>query len=76
MPRAASRGDLAGVTALLADGASVTAFDNDGLTALMRAAQSGQPDIVRALLAKGAKVNARAKDGDETALIEARGRDM
>ena len=55
---------------LLQTGAEVNAVDNNGETALMRAARYGNIDSIRALLAAGAEVNAINHAG-ETALIKA-----
>jgi ankyrin repeat protein len=53
---------------LLRDGANVEASDQNGETALMIAAESGQPAIVKLLLERGA--NAEAKDqSEDTALV-------
>jgi len=60
---------LKDVVKLLIDkGADVNAKTNDGDTALMWAAISGEVDIVKMLLEKGADVNAKNNHGD-TALI-------
>ncbi|MBM4043744.1 MAG: ankyrin repeat domain-containing protein [Planctomycetes bacterium] len=51
--------DSSGVSRLLASGADVNAGDNQGKTALMWAAETGQVDLVNALIRAGANVNAR-----------------
>ena len=65
---AATRSDWAGVQAALAAGAEVNHADQDGVTALMRAAFHGHTEIAQALLAAEAEVNQADKGGD-TALI-------
>lgn len=67
---AASKGDLATVETLLAQGADVNARGEKGDTALMRAAGGGHSAIGRLLLEKGADVNVKDKDG-WTALMQA-----
>jgi ankyrin repeat protein/predicted aspartyl protease len=66
--KAALRGDVAAVQALLAKGADINA--NIGATALIMASQGGHGEVVQVLLAKGAEVNAKATDG-RTALMMA-----
>ena len=68
----AGSGDLKQAESLPAGGAKVNAKDEDGRTALMRAAEEGSAEIVKALLAAGAEVNLRADDGT-TALMYASG---
>jgi ankyrin repeat protein len=53
----------------------VNATANDGGTALMLAASSGEIEIVRALLSKGADVSGRFTQTGKTALILAREKD-
>lgn len=61
MIKAAHRGDIATVKALLAKGAYVDArLEYSGWTALMLAAGEGHTELVKFLLAKGAEVNARS----------------
>ena len=60
---AAEVGDLATVNQLLASGADVNTTDDDGVTALMIAAQNGHEVIVSALLSGGADVNAQFTNG-------------
>ena len=72
--RAATQGDLALVTTLLAQGADVNAKGGaDGITALFMASLEGHSEVVTALLAQGADVDARTAGGG-TALMEASGR--
>ena len=76
--RAAEKGNLGEVRALLAKGANVNARDKDGITALMMAASGGHLDVVRVLLAQGADVNAKVNNAqtggvDWTALSWASG---
>ena len=59
------------VKVLLAAGANVNAFDEDGETALMMAAEEGRADVVQALIAGGANVNMMDHEG-RTALQHAR----
>lgn len=54
----AERGDAAVLEAMLACGFDANTKDNDGVTALHRAAMAGHADAVRVLLANGASVNA------------------
>ncbi len=68
------KGTPAAVRAAIEAGANVNARDDDGETALMRAAEkSSNPEVVAILLRAGANVNARDDDG-ETALEKARER--
>jgi ankyrin repeat protein len=60
---AARRGDTAEVERLLDAGASVTAADGTGATALIASAYGNHVDVARALLEAGADVN--VKDGSE-----------
>lgn len=57
---------------LLSANVSVNSTNDDGDTALMKAADEGKLDAVKTLLAAGANVNARNRDG-ETALMMAAG---
>ena len=66
---AASKGDVAIVSALLESGASANVKDEEGVTALMYAARKDKPEVIAILLAKGADINARDK-GAWTALID------
>jgi ankyrin repeat protein len=52
---AAEKGDIAVMQTLLAKGADVDVKDNDGVTALMYAAQNGHKHIVELLKKAGAK---------------------
>jgi ankyrin repeat protein len=67
---AASSGDTAAATRLLAQGADVDAKTNQGDTALLLAAKSGKIDTARLLVEKGANIEAKNDQG-ETALIAA-----
>jgi len=67
---AAFKGDLAAVSAALANGADVNAKNNKGLTALMKASAGGHADVVKFLLDKGADVNSKNTNG-YTALMAA-----
>ena len=58
------------VSQLLASGANVNVGDNQGKTALMWAAETGQADLVNVLIRAGANVNGRDVFG-WTALISA-----
>jgi hypothetical protein len=60
---AASKGDTARVSALLAHGLPVDGADPGGRTALMLAAQQGRAEAVRLLLSKGANPGLRDKTG-------------
>lgn len=63
---------MAAAATLLAAGADPNIADNEeGLTALIIAAEDGRDDLVRLLLEKGARANIRAKDGS-TALSRAK----
>src|ERR1044071_5426975 len=61
--RAASKGDMESVSALLAAGADVNGQDVFGHTALMFAAGEGHLEIVQILLSEGAEVNASNQVG-------------
>lgn len=67
----ASKGDIATVQTLLAQGANVNEKDKDGRTALMWAAFNGHTAIVEVLLAKGAEMNAKDNEYGWTALMVA-----
>jgi ankyrin repeat protein len=60
---AASRGDLGGVEASLAEGADVDARDAFGNTALIYAAGAGAAEVAATLVMAGADVNARNRVG-------------
>lgn len=68
--KSADKGDLAGVTQAIKNGADVNFKDNEGETALIEAVESGKIDIVKLLIKKGAKINLQDDEG-ETALHEA-----
>jgi Ankyrin repeats (3 copies)/Carboxypeptidase regulatory-like domain len=55
---------------LISHGARIELRDNEGMTALMHAAQSGKAEVVSLLLSHGAAINLQAKSG-RTALMEA-----
>jgi type II secretory pathway predicted ATPase ExeA len=61
--RRSEHGDLRGVQALLADGASPEARDSGGFTPLMFAAIHGNPAMLDALIAGGARVNVQNRAG-------------
>jgi ankyrin repeat protein len=65
---AAARGDLAETRRFLDVGADANSRDEEGATALMRAAQNGQPQAVSVLLARGADPNLANRAG-ATALM-------
>jgi hypothetical protein len=60
-------GDAATVNALLAAGLNARAADANGVTLVMKAAESGDPDTVRAVLAAGGDPTARDKVGRNAA---------
>ena len=60
---AAESGDIAMISALLAEGASVNASSPIGKTPLMFAAQDGHIEAARLLLSKGAYTHAKTEDG-------------
>lgn len=66
--KAAAKGDLAAVQALLGQGISANAANAKGYTALMEAARTGKSDVVDALIKAGADVDARSNDGSTAAL--------
>ncbi|MBS0634444.1 MAG: ankyrin repeat domain-containing protein [Verrucomicrobia bacterium] len=61
--RAAERGDLQTVQALLSHGAAINQITNLGATALSLAAEHGRVDVVSHLLTKNADVNIPDTDG-------------
>ena len=65
---ATSRGDVAAVRSLLAEGADPNVAQGDGLTALHVAAQEGNLEIARLLLDAGANVEAKTRIGGYTPL--------
>ena len=72
MMRAAERGHIEVVEALLAAGADTEKADGQGYTALMRAAEKGHIGVAEALLAAGAdkeKLDSRSR----TALAHVQG---
>ena len=60
-------GDEAGVRSLLAGGANARAADENRVTLVMRAAETGNAEIVRMLLAAGGDPTARDRDGRNAA---------
>ena len=60
---AVRKGDIQQVTALIADGADVSARDKQRSTPLLKAAEKGSAVIVELLIAKGADVNAKNRLG-------------
>jgi len=68
--KAASKGDLSRVSALLEKGAEVDYQDRNGLSPLLIASAYGYVDIVNALLEAGAEVNLQTPNG-VTALYSA-----
>ncbi|ORY82021.1 ankyrin repeat-containing domain protein [Protomyces lactucae-debilis] len=62
--RAASKGDLERVMALVERGADVTILDNAGVSALHDACLKGNAKVTAFLLSKGAPINARDCEGD------------
>lgn len=65
MIEAIDAGNLARVSALLADGASVNAKTKSGLTALSVATIRGETAIARLLIERGASLDARDKSGTQ-----------
>jgi hypothetical protein len=68
---AAARGDAAGITALVGQGARPTVRDSHGRTPLHVAAYRGHHDAMRALVAAGADPNALEDDRYDIATIAA-----
>ena len=68
---AASRGDLAEVKRLLAEGVAVDAKDGQGRTALTSAALAGHGKVVEWLIKQKADVNLLAGKGGDTPLVAA-----
>lgn len=66
---AASRGDAAGVTAALAQGAAIDARDNHGQSALLLAVQRGDHELALSLIEAGADINAAAMNHDTPWLL-------
>jgi Raf kinase inhibitor-like YbhB/YbcL family protein len=66
-------GDVAQARTIIAGGADVNAKDQDGVTALMRAASAGRGDMVRLLIASGADVNAKTTGGVTAAMMASLG---
>ncbi|KAI3447352.1 hypothetical protein Pfo_004017 [Paulownia fortunei] len=60
---AARKGELRMILRLLENGASINGRDQNGWTALHRAAFKGRIDVARALIEKGINVNAKDEDG-------------
>lgn len=70
---AAEKGDIVPVQTSLAQGAEVNAKDDDGQTALIKAAWEGYSDIIQTLLDNGAEVDAKDSDGQTALMWAARG---
>ena len=69
---AARDGDIVKVHAILdADPKVVDARDNDGVTALILAAQNGHAEVAKQLLDKGAAADARNNDGWTALMVAA-----
>lgn len=62
--KAARKGDVKKLCALIAAGQKVNARDGAGRTALMRVAECGHVEAARALLAAGAEANSSVSDSD------------
>lgn len=71
--RAAQRGDLGEVQALIAAGAEVNAADHVGMTALLYAADWGHDGIMRALIAAGADIHAADRYGVTALMLAVNG---
>src|SRR5262245_11343787 len=56
-------GQVAEARTIISGGADVNAKDQEGVTALMRAASAGRGDMVRLLIASGADANAKTTGG-------------
>ena len=69
---AAKNGDLFTLNMLLGEGGNINYRNEDGWTALMKAATSGRASAVQALISEGANIEARNKSG-QTALMWAAG---
>src|SRR5262245_26225091 len=68
--KAAKKGDLPKIEALLGSGANVNARNKDGRTPVIEATREGKLPAVKALLDKGASPDVADKDA-RTALVEA-----
>jgi ankyrin repeat protein len=68
--KAAYEGNLDGLNMALQAGANVNVFDDQDISALRWAVQSGQPEAVRLLLDAGANINQQSESG-WTALMQA-----
>ena len=71
--RAAQRGDLGEVQALIDAGADVNAADHVGMTALLYAADWGHDGIMRALMAAGADIHAADRYGVTALMLAVNG---
>jgi len=65
---AASRGDMAAVKSLMAQGADVNVAQGDGMTALHWAAERGDAALAASLIKAGARVDMKTRVGGYTAL--------
>lgn len=70
--RAARKGQIATVRALLDGGTDVNAKDEFGQTALMTAVANNHVEVVQLLLNRGAEVNARNNNGETPLILAAR----
>ena len=61
---AAKEGDVEGVQKSLAQGAEITAEDEDGFTSMYLAAIGGHVDVIKCLIAAGANKNERGCSGE------------
>ncbi len=61
--KAVSKGDIAGVRALLDRGADIDAMDGGGRTALVLSISRGHTALAKFLIERGANINAKGYDG-------------
>jgi ankyrin repeat protein len=69
----AKKGDIEAIKLFLTEGIDINAFDENGRTALMRAAEYQRTEVVTLLLEKGADVGFIGERHQRTALMEAAG---